>query len=277
MTVVAVVQARMGSTRLPGKVLADLNGQPLLRRLLARLDEASSVDDIILATSTSSKDDELATVAQGWGVRVARGSEDDVLSRFSDAIAREDADVVVRITADCPFVDPDIVDSCVQFLTEERLDYVSSAVPPTLPDGLDVEVIRRGALLRAATEAKAAYEREHVTPYLRAGSSAFRTGSLQNASDLSALRWTVDTASDLAFARAVFTRLSGRETSFRTRDVLALLDANPQLAALNGGQVRNEGFLKSLAAENLNAQPVEGAAIVRTIDVMAPRQARRAG
>ena len=198
MTTVVFVQARMGSSRLPGKVLREIAGRPMIDWVLARASRAALADRVVLATTDSAKDDALVAHVRALGYGVARGSEADVLARYADAAAAMDAGVVVRITADCPFIDPAVVDAVIALRAAEGADYASNTDPATFPDGLDVEVFTAKALARAAREAVARHDREHVTPYLRRG--AFRRVALVHDSDQSALRWTVDEAADLAVA-----------------------------------------------------------------------------
>jgi len=205
--VVAIVQARMTSTRLPGKVLADLGGRPVLAFMLERVKRARTLDGLVVATTVNATDDPVARAAAAAGVEVFRGDEKDVLSRFVGAGEAARADVVVRLTADCPFTDPALVDLAVARFLEADLDYLANAVDRTYPDGLDVEVLRFEALRRAARETREPYDREHVTPYLYRPGGGFRVGSFRHDSDLSALRWTIDTAEDLAVARRLIAGL----------------------------------------------------------------------
>ncbi len=247
--VVAVVQARMGSTRLPGKVLMDVGGRAMLGRVLDRASRAPSLDVVVVATTGSEADDPICDwcAAEGYGFH--RGSETDVLDRYYQAAKAQGADVVVRITADCPLLDPSVVDKVVRVYLDGGLDYVSNTLRYTYPDGLDTEVFSFEALERAWKEARQPAEREHVTPFLK-DAGRFRIRNVESPEDLSArdLRWTVDDPGDLEFVRAVYGRL-GRGDGFGMEDVLALLAKEPALEELNMGTVRNEGYYKSLAAE----------------------------
>lgn len=238
MTTIAVVQARAGSTRLPRKVLADIGGGPMLAKVLARLRRASTVDEIVVATTREREDDPVCEVAAQAGARVHRGPMLDVLERFAGALAdAADDDVVVRVTADCPFVDPDVVDACVGRLVGGTADFVANRLPPpyrrTYPVGLDVEVAWVAALRRAAREAVAPFEREHVMPYLYGRPDRFAVEVLDLDEDLSDMRWTVDTPEDLALAVAV-DALAGPEP-YSWRDVLRVVRAHPEVARLNQG------------------------------------------
>lgn len=205
-SVIAVVQARMGSSRLPGKVLADLGGRPVLALLLRRLRQAH-LDGIVVATSDLPGDDVVAQLALSMGFPVVRGPEADVLGRYLLALEEHPADDVVRITADCPLVDPAIVDSAVALHRRTDADYTSNTLERTYPDGLDVEVIRASVLRTAAAEARDPGEREHVTPFVHHHSDRFRLAALETDERLAHERWTLDTAEDLTRLRTIVGRL----------------------------------------------------------------------
>jgi spore coat polysaccharide biosynthesis protein SpsF len=241
---VAVVQARMGSTRLPGKVLMDLDGEPLLALVLARVGRAAGIDEVAVATSTLPGDDPVAEEARRCGARVVRGSEQDVLDRYAGAAAELEAELVVRITADCPLVDPGVLGQLLALRDAEDFDYagvLTGGAPADgrrrFPDGLDAEVVRTSVLAQAAREATAAYDREHVTPFIKARPERFRLGVLEADRDLGDERWTVDQAEDLAFVRAVVTRLGAPATA-GLADILAVLAAEPGLRRLNAAVPR---------------------------------------
>jgi glutamate-1-semialdehyde 2,1-aminomutase len=239
MKVVAIVQARLGSTRLPGKVIAPVNGVPMIELLLSRLARSRKVDQIVLATSSDPKNRPLVEKVKSLGYDCFEGSEEHVLNRFAGAARLHGADVIVRITGDCPLVDPEIVDACVERLAESGADYCSNTLPPTYPDGLDVEVFTRAALEAADAEAAQAYDREHVTPYL-CNAAKFSKASVTNVDDLSRMRWTVDETADLQVADKVFKHFSP-DIHFGWRDVLALHDKHPEYFSMNAGLQRNEG------------------------------------
>ena len=191
-----VVQARAGSTRLPGKVLMPVGGRPMLAFMLARL-ESVRCDDLVVATSTDGRDDAVAEVAAAAGVSVVRGSESDVLARFVAALDAHPADVVVRLTADCPLIDPAVVNEAIAVRAATGADYASNTLVRTYPDGLDVEVLTADALRAAAAEAVDPVEREHVTPFVYRRPERFRLAAVVGPEPLGDLRWTVDTADDL--------------------------------------------------------------------------------
>lgn len=239
MKVVAIVQARVGSTRLPNKVMKPLSGKPLIEVLLARLTRATEVDEIVVATSVDPRNESLARHVRSIGYRCVQGSETDVLQRYVDAARLASADVVVRITGDCPLVDPQLVDEVVRAFKNGDIDYVSNTSPPTYPDGLDIEVFTRAALERAAEHATTLHDREHVTPYLRR-EPVFARAGISNDQDFSGLRWTVDEAEDLAVVRSVFEHFAP-DFHFGWKQVLTLQREQPNLFAANQQLTRNQG------------------------------------
>jgi spore coat polysaccharide biosynthesis protein SpsF len=229
---VAIVQARMTSTRLPGKVLADLGGRPLLDWVIERTRAARTVDDVLLATTTNATDEPLVDAAARLALPVFRGDEDDVLGRYCAAAGAATADVVVRITSDCPLVDPAVIDLVVARFREERADYASNGLVASFPRGLDVEVLHRSVLETCGREATSPHERAHVTPFAYAHPERFRLLSVEAPTPHPEERWTVDTPEDLALVRAIVDRLAPRR-DFGWEDILAVLDAEPALRALN--------------------------------------------
>lgn len=248
--IIAIVQARMGSSRLPGKVLKEICGQPMLKLQLERLRRASLIDRLLVATTESQSDQPIFELCRQMGLKCFRGSENDVLDRFYQA-AREagagEGDAIVRLTADCPLADPEIVDRVIALYLDTGADYASNINPPTFPDGLDVEVFSYSSLGRAWSEAALASEREHVTPYIRNNEELFPSANLVNERDLSELRWTVDEAADLEMVRVVYNSLYFEKPGFVMQDVLDFLEKNPEAAEINRGFIRNEGYQRSLA------------------------------
>ena len=244
----AIIQARMGSTRLPGKVLADIGGKPLLAYVVGRAARARRVDALVVATSRSSADDAIAAWCDREQVRCFRGSEHDVLDRYHEAAEAFGFDVIVRLTADCPLLDAAVVDHVVDEYHSGEWDYVSNTLTPTYPDGLDTEVVRREALHRAWRDAVLPSEREHVMPYIWKRPDLFRLKNVTRAPDLSHLRWTVDTPEDLLFVRGVYEHFQFA-LDFDTDAVLSLIEATPHLLEVNAGHTRNEGYRRSLIAD----------------------------
>ena len=252
MKTVAIIQARMGSTRLPGKVLADLAGMPVLAWVVRAARSALGVDGTIVATSTGASDDAIAAWCQANGIPVHRGSENDVLDRYVGAAKASGAEIVVRITADCPLLDPGVIAQTVRLRSVTGAAYASNVDPPTWPDGLDCEVIIAEALFAAGAEAIRQSDREHVTPFVRNNRERFTAETLvAPLPDLAAERWTLDTPEDLTLLSELSARLPpDRPPSYL--EVLAVLDREPQLRDLNRKAIRNAGFAASLAAEKID-------------------------
>ena len=251
MTTIAIVQARMGSTRLPGKVLSDLAGLPVIAWVTRAAAAIAGVDKVVVATSTARADAEIASWCRESRIACFRGSEDDVLDRFAGAAARHKADIVLRLTADCPFLDPAVAGQVLALLIEGGLDYASNVDPASWPDGLDCEAMTGAALAIAAKEARRPSEREHVTPFLRNGKARFATANLAcSIPGLAAHRWTLDNRDDLAFLSRLAKRLPVGRAPAMT-EVLATLRRYPKLAAAPR-EARNAGFVRSVGAEALD-------------------------
>ena len=239
MKVLAIVQARMGSTRLPNKVMKSISGVPMIELLLNRLGRAKEVDQVIVATSIDERNIPLVTHVCNLGYVCEKGSENDVLDRYMQAAKVHQADVIVRITGDCPLVDPELVDEVILGFKAANVDYFSNIDPPTYPDGLDIEVFTFNALERASIETNDSFDREHVTPYLRKPGK-FKTEVMQHSEDLSSLRWTVDETADFKVIEKVFAHFHPK-IDFTWGDVLALQKLNPSIFNINQHLVRNEG------------------------------------
>lgn len=251
--IVAIVQARMGSSRLPGKVLLDLAGSPMLGRVLVRTSRAATAQETLVATTAESADDPVAEYCDFSGIPVYRGDQFDVLDRYYQAAKAAEADVVVRITADCPVIDPVLIDDVVHALIEDEYDFVCNRLPPpwhrTYPIGLDTEACTFAALETAWKKAREPQQREHAMPYLYEGVEltpqnrgletgfsprGFKVALLHHTTDFGDYRWTVDTPEDLEFMRQVYAHFDGRD-DFSWKDVLDLVHNEPALAAINSG------------------------------------------
>lgn len=232
MRVIAMIQARTGSRRLPGKVLKAIGGEPMLARVVERVRQATLVDQLVVATTDSPADDAIVETCARLAVDVFRGSEPDVLDRYYRAAQAYRAEAVVRVTADCPLIDPAVIDRVVRAFRKQQPDYAANTLERTYPRGLDTEVVAFAALGRAWLNAPPGYQRAHVTPYIIENPDRFRLVSVTGQFDYSEHRWTVDTAEDLEFVRAVYARLAGK-THFGFNDVLAILAGEPELAELN--------------------------------------------
>ncbi|WP_168074316.1 glycosyltransferase family protein [Caulobacter sp. SSI4214] len=232
----AILQARMSSSRLPGKVLADLAGAPMILRQIERVSRARSISRLIVATSTRPDDDVLAKTLKDAGVEVVRGDLDDVLSRFILALdAAPEEPAAVRLTADCPLADPTVMDDTIALFHQSGADYASNTGDTrTFPKGLDVEIFRASALREAHAETTDPYDREHVTPFLYRRPERYRLVTLTQARDEGDARWTVDRPDDLNFVRAVYAALYAARPDFSSDDVRALVARRPDLQTLGG-------------------------------------------
>ena len=234
--VVAIIQARMSSTRLPGKVLLDLGGRPALERMLERVKRAATVNETVVATTVDSSDDPIVDLCKKIGVPVFRGSLPDVLDRYYQCAVQHHAEIVVRLTGDCPFIDPVLIDDVVNALVAESADFACNRLPPpfarSFPIGLDVEACTFDALQTAWKNATEKHDREHVLPYLYEVPGRFRVTQLQWQEDLGHLRWTLDTPQDLELLRELANRLGSRN-DFTWQEVLAVYQSDASLAAIN--------------------------------------------
>lgn len=232
MNVVAIVQAHMGSTRLPGKVLRDIGGQTMLAWVVRRSQRASLLNEVTVACSTLPDDDAIVEECSRLGVRCYRGSDGDVLDRFHGAALAFGADSVVRITSDCPLIEPEVVDKVIAVFLRSGADYASNTIDRSYPRGLDTEAFKKSCLDRAWSEAHEPHQRAHVTPYFYEMPELFKNVQVRGEVDISHLRWTVDTKEDYDFVSAIYSHLSNQE-DFTWRDVLALIHARPNLGIIN--------------------------------------------
>jgi spore coat polysaccharide biosynthesis protein SpsF len=245
MDITAIIQARMPSTRLPGKILMEVMGRPLLSYLIEQLGHSRLLSDIIIATTTRREDDPIFNLAKQEGLKVYRGSEHDVLDRYYHAAGEFDAGHIMRITADCPLIQPDICDWVADVYTNSRCDYARTG--ESFAEGVDCEVFSREALNEAWKEAKRTSEREHVTLYFRNHPEIFRIMTLDNKSDDSRYRITVDEKEDFQVVRAVLENLYKRRKPYiKIDDIKSFLDSHPEIYSINAHIIRNEGLIKSL-------------------------------
>jgi spore coat polysaccharide biosynthesis protein SpsF (cytidylyltransferase family) len=229
---VAIIQARMGSTRLPGKVLLPLAGAPMLQQVVERVRRARLVNDVLIATTTGAADDPLEALGREIGCAVFRGDENDVLDRYFRAAQAAKAGIVVRITSDCPLIDPGIIDEVLAELIGSNADYVSNVAPTrTFPRGLDTEAFRFVTLDRCWHDATEPACREHVTAFLHRHPDHFHIRGIVNDTDQSAHRWTVDTAEDYELVAAIYAHFG--HNRFGWREVLALVSAHPEWSRIN--------------------------------------------
>jgi spore coat polysaccharide biosynthesis protein SpsF len=251
--IVAIIQGRMSSSRLPGKILADIAGQPMLTRVFTRTSRARTLNEVIFATTSDSSDDPVAEYCDFSGIPFTRGSLFDVLDRYYQAASKANADVVIRITADCPVIDPMLIDDVVNTLLEDEYDFVCNRLPlpwsRTYPIGLDVEACSFKILKKAWKEAKEPQHREHAMPYFYEGVSlvnesrtlqtgisprGYKIALLHHTADFGDYRWTVDTPEDLEFMRQIYSRFNGRD-DFKWKEVLDLVHGEPELMEINAG------------------------------------------
>lgn len=234
LNVVAIIQARMGSTRLPGKVMKEVQGKSLLQYQLERVRKSPFIHEIVVATTNKESDQPIVDLCERLSVAYFRGSEDDVLTRFFEAATEYHAEIVIRLTGDCPLIDSNTIDKVlVEYLASARIyDYVSNTMERTFPRGFDVEVFSMKTLERTYREAGDSAYREHVTPYIYHNPEKFKLASLHHHTDLSSLRLTVDTEDDLVLITKLLEQLHEKE-SFTLEDISRVLQENPDWASLN--------------------------------------------
>lgn len=244
MKVVAIIQARCGSTRFPNKIFADLCGKPFIWHVVNRLRFAQSLDHIVLATTDRPSDDKLYNWAKENGVDVYRGSENNVLNRYYEAANYSKADVIVRITADDPFKEPVLIDEAVHMLQNGEYDFVCNNCPPSYPEGLDIEVFTKMALDKEEAFSTNDFEREHVTQYIYRYPEYFKMFNLSNGGEnLSYLRWTVDTEKDFQMVTRIYSFLYKNDSEiFHMDDILRLLKEHPEIERMNSDVTRSEMY-----------------------------------
>ena len=244
--VIALIQARTGARRLRNKVLLDLCGTTVLEHVVNRVSRAKTVDEVVVVTTIRKEDLKIIELMSRKGIRVLCGSEDDVLDRYYQAARLLNAQHIVRITADCPVIDADVIDQVVNCYFKCKADYCSNALSQTFPDGMDVEVFSFEALAKAWKNAKLSSQREHVTPYIRNNRRLFKVVAFDNPSNLGAHRWTLDEKKDYMFLKKLFNGLYRKNIYFGMNDILEFLEKNPKLVNINAAITRNEGYIRSL-------------------------------
>ncbi|MEY8214667.1 MAG: glycosyltransferase family protein [Colwellia sp.] len=254
-----ILQARMSSSRLPNKVLMPILGKPMLAQQIARLSTVKTPHKLIIATSEQQSDDAIESLCQQLNVNCFRGSLNDVLKRYVQAVhayspsynksnlskKSKNVKTIVRLTGDCPLIDSEIIDKVIDLYLSTKVDYCSNCSPATLPDGLDVEVFSLSALELADKLAKKPSEREHVTPFIRNNPAIFSTANYNHQPDLSHYRWTVDEAVDFEFVTKVYQSLFHKNPYFNLNDIINLMQQQPELVTINQDIKRNEGLIKS--------------------------------
>lgn len=242
--IVGVLQARLSSTRLPGKVLKDLHGEPMILRQIERLSHSTMLDKLVVATSTDPSDDVLVSLLESAGITVRRGPLDDVLERFAIVVQEFQPSTIVRLTADCPLADVIVIDHVIRRHLESGANYTSNVLEPTFPDGLDVECVTRDAFDDLLGGEVTAAEREHVTLGIYSQPQRFSLESVTQDPRHNGLRWTVDVQDDLDFVRSIYGFLYDGNHSFGQKEILDLLDQRPELSRTDSVETRNAGSAK---------------------------------
>ena len=251
MSIIAVIQARVGATRLPGKVLKKIEGKTVLEHVINRVKAAKNISDIVVATTVNKEDLKIVKLCASLGISIFCGSEDDVLDRYYQTARLFKADHIVRITSDCPLIDPQIIEEVIELYFQKKADYASNTMPETFPDGLDTEVFSYKTLKKAWKNAKLSSEREHVTPYIRKYPNIFKIVNLKCEYNLNDKRWTLDEPEDFKFIKIIYKNLYSEDSLFGMIKILDFLKKHPEIEELNNNIIRNEGYLKSLEKDKI--------------------------
>lgn len=254
MKIIAIVQARTNSLRLPRKVLKSIQGIPLIVHLLRRVNESKKINKVILATSNQSSDDELVDIVEKFNFYTFRGELDDVLQRYNDCSKKEAADIIIRITGDCPLMDPFLIDEIIEEFISKDWDYIGNSIDEhnlSVPDGYDIEIFKSSLLYSASENALLASEREHVTPWMRKFNAKIKWKHFNHSIKYPYYRLTVDDPIDFEVIQEIFDQLYSINPMFNINDVIKFLEVNPQIAKKNLNTQRNQGYLKSLKYDNL--------------------------
>jgi spore coat polysaccharide biosynthesis protein SpsF len=257
MKTVGVLQARVSSSRLPGKVLKLILGEPMLFRQIERVQRSQRLDHLVVATSKLAEDDAIADLCSSINVKCFRGSLDDVLDRCYQAVQSFNPDQIVRLTGDCPLCDPDLIDNLVEFHIAGDYCYSSNTLNPTYPDGLDVEIFKLSCLEAAFKESTLQSHREHVTPFIYQQPQRFKLGSYRSDIDRSHLRWTVDEQLDFELITKIYESIYYHNRNFMTKDVLDWLENNSAWEVYNTCYQRNEGLTKSFSVDQNMLQDLD--------------------
>lgn len=249
----AIIQARIGSTRLPGKMLLPIvDNKGALELMLERVRRAKQLQNVVVATTTLPEDDRLADLCKRIGCEFFRGDENDVLDRYyKTALAFGSPEVIVRLTGDCPLHDPVIIDKVISSFLDSDADYVSNVTPPTFPDGLDTEVFSFSVLEKAWKEARLKSEREHVTPYIKKHTDIFKVMNVECEKDLSRHRWTLDEKEDYEFISRIYKNFYKKTPAFGMEEILEFLTDHPEIEKINKRISRDEGYQKSLKEDKI--------------------------
>ena len=249
--IMAIIQARISSTRLLGKVLKIIEGKTVLEHVINRVKAAKNLDDVIIATTVKKEDIKIVQLCANLGISVFCGSENDVLDRYYQTARLFKADHIVRITSDCPLIDPMVIDEVIELYFRKKADYASNTMIETYPDGLDTEVFSFKTLKMAWENAKLTSEREHVTPYIKKNPNIFKIANLKCEYNLNDKRWTLDEPEDFEFIKIIYKNLYHKNALFGMKAILNFLKKYPEIEEINKNIIRNEGYLKSLKEDRI--------------------------
>jgi len=250
MKVLGIIQARLASTRLPEKIFLKLEGKKVIEHVINRVQAAQLVDDILVATTSKKIDIKVVNLCSSIGIKCFSGSEEDVLDRYYQSAKSFKPEHIVRVTADCPLIDPEIIDNVIDLHLRKKADYTSNVIRGRFPDGEDVEVFTFNTLYRAWHDARLFSEREHVTPYMKKNSDIFKIGSLDCNRDLSGKRWTLDNPEDYEFIKIIYKHLYPENHLFGMKEIIEFINNNPDIENINKWIERNEGYKKSLKKDS---------------------------
>ena len=244
--IIAIIQARLGSTRLPNKVMKYLGDKTVLEHVVSRVKQSKYIDEVFVATTIDRNNLPIIHLCSSQNIRVFFGSEEDVLDRFYQLAKLICPEHIVRITADCPLIDPEIIDLIIKTHLGSNCDYTSNTIEDSYPDGLDTEIFTFSSLTKAWQEAKLLSEREHVTPYMKKHPELFSLNSIVSKINYANKRWTLDTDQDFEFLKSIFENLYYSNNFFGMNDIINLINEQPSLEKINANIIRNEGYLKSV-------------------------------
>jgi spore coat polysaccharide biosynthesis protein SpsF len=250
MKILGIIQARLASTRLPEKIFLKLEGKKVIEHVINRVQAAQLVDDVLVATTSKKIDVKVVNLCSSIGIKYFIGSEEDVLDRYYQSAKSFKPEHIVRVTADCPLIDPEIIDNVIDLHLRKKADYTSNVIRGRFPDGEDVEVFTFNTLYRAWHDARLFSEREHVTPYMKKNSDIFKIVSLDCYRDLSGKRWTLDNPEDYEFIKIIYKHLYPENHLFGMKEIIEFININPDIENINKCIERNEGYKKSLKKDS---------------------------
>ena len=249
--ITAIIQARTGSNRFPKKMLHKIDNETMIWHVINRIKNVKSIQQIVLVTTEREEDQKLLEIAKKSEINGFVGKEIDVLDRFFQCAKKFDADPIIRITGDCPLIDPFLIEKMIQFFLENKFDYISNRIEPTFPDGLDTEIFTFHAIEKAKLNARLKSDLEHVTPYITKNPELFKIFDFKNNKNLSEMRWCVDEKEDLEFVKKIYDELNPK-IIFSMDEILNVIKKDPKLLKINAGKIRDQGYLDSLKNDNLD-------------------------